>query len=76
MRTSESLLASLRSNFGIDSEDPTAGAGGSPLLSPAGIAGIVLAVVVALLGIAALIGEPGPMSPEWNSLAFAFWQVC
>lgn len=53
----DSVLAPLCSDFGIGSNDPTADAGGSPLLSPAGIAGIVLAAVIALLCAAALIGK-------------------
>ena len=53
----KSVLAPLCSDFGIGSNDPTADAGGSPLLSPAAIAGVVLAVVIALLCAAALIGK-------------------
>ena len=53
----ESFLAMSCSDFGIDGDDPTAHDNSSPLLSPAGIAGVVLAGVVAVACIAALCGE-------------------
>ncbi len=49
------LPASLCSNFGIGGDDDSSAQAG-PLLAPAGIAGIVLAGIVAVACIAALLG--------------------
>jgi hypothetical protein len=54
---SEVLLAMLSCrHFGIDGDDDPS-VGDPPALSPAGIAGVVLAAVIALLCVAGLIGE-------------------
>jgi hypothetical protein len=72
---SEAQLAILCSEFGIDSDDPTTHARSSLLLSPAGIAGIALAALIALLCAAALIGELSRVSHADSCPTAALWQA-